>query len=109
MAKPLKELDTSLPPEEPDAWERFESAVDKVVRGGPQHRNVVIDQWLTASGNVRVRRNFGAGGSSFDETRRHHRQRYRSIAARGRSTGQIARSAHRHRFIKRQVRPRSNA
>ena len=38
MPKPLKELDTSLPPEEPDAWERFESAVDKVMRGGPQHR-----------------------------------------------------------------------
>lgn len=38
MTKPLKKADTPLSPEEPDAWERFESAVDKVMKGGPQHR-----------------------------------------------------------------------
>jgi hypothetical protein len=38
MAKLLKKPDKPLPPEDPDAWERFESAVDALMKAGPQHR-----------------------------------------------------------------------
>ena len=38
MPKPKTEMFEPALDEAPDAWERFESAVDSVMKGGPQHR-----------------------------------------------------------------------
>ncbi len=38
-ARPKREADPEPLKTEPDAWERFEKAMDKVVKAPPQHRS----------------------------------------------------------------------